>query len=185
MRSHWDTNLNVKQLVLEKKPKLIVECGAGSGENTQQYLDLGLPFKMIVISDGELPPRFEGKTGKDFQWIFGISYLELDKFDNESIDFCSIDTDHDYYTLKMELRALKKKLTPGGVIVIHDTESYRHNSGHMDHYNCGVIYPVKIIEYEVLGKMYGDAIAEAVEAGKYRVIAESLESNGAMALVRV
>lgn len=178
MHNHWDKGLKVKDLVLEHKPKLVVECGAGSGENTQQYLSLKMPFEMIVISDGKLPDKL---VNEKLLWMFGVSYKQLEHFIDDSIDFCSIDTDHNYFTLNQELNLLKQKLRPGGIVVIHDTVSYDKASGMTDHYNCGEKYPIAISE-EAKSKMYGDAIREVLDSNEFHVIKESREHNGAMAL---
>ena len=183
MNNHWDKNLNVKNLLGQFKPERIVECGAGSGENTIQYLDAG--YVLTSISDGEIPEKLKSFIEKgQLKWIFGISYVELAKFEDGSIDFCSIDTDHNYWTLKRELDVLKKKLTANGIVVIHDTETYRRNSGSMDGYKCGLPYPAEIKDAEKKGKNYGDAISEALLSGDFYVLAECLESNGATALMR-
>src|SRR3990167_2867315 len=170
MHTHWDKQLKVKELVEGIKPSLVVELGAGGGENTAQYLELrkGQPFKMIVISDGDCPEAF--RTTKDFEWRHAISYLELSKFEDGSIDFCSIDTDHNYWTLKQELTLLNKKLKSGGIVVMHDTESYRHSSGSMAGYGTGDPYPPEIKEN--IGKGMREALEEEVAAGHYKIIRE-------------
>lgn len=182
MNNHWDKNLNVRQLLEEYKPKMMVECGAGSGENTAQYLEAG--YLLTVISDGEPPERLKSYVDKKIlRWIFGLSYIELENFKDGSIDFCSIDTDHNYWTLKQEIDVLRKKLSDLGIIVIHDTETYRNNSGKMDGYNCRLPYPAEIGMEEKKGRKYGDAIREAVLSGDFFVLEESIESNGATALM--
>lgn len=183
MKNHWIDNLKVKDMVLEHKPKLIVELGGGGGDNTDQYLELQktLPFKLITISDGEMPTRF--KNIPNFEWRFAVSYLELPKFEDESIDFASIDTDHNYWTMNEELFHLARKMKKGGIVVLHDTESYRHNSGVMMQYGTKDPYPPEINEFQYRGM--GDAIQEHIEKQNFKIIKEVTESAGAMALKRI
>ena len=183
MHGHWDKFLKVKDLVKKAKPELVVELGAGGGDNTDQYLELrkSLPFKMIVISDGECPERF--KNIPDFVWIFGISYKELGNTKLPFIDFCSIDTDHNYWTLKQELKCLNNCMRKGGIVVLHDTESYRHNSGVMMNYKADVPYPKEILENQKRGMV--EALEEEIKAGNYEIIKETKKSCGAIAIKRL
>lgn len=183
MKNHWDRNLNVSQLVKEHKPKLIVELGGGGGDNTDQYIELQktLHFKMITISDGNMPERYKGND--DFQWIFGISYLELPKFPDHSIDFCSIDTDHNYWTLYKELEILNDKMKVGGMVVMHDTESYRNQSGVMMSYLHGDDYPRGITENQHIGMR--QALQDHLDCGNYKLIKETKDSCGACAIIKL
>jgi len=185
MHAHWTSGLKVKELVKKTKPILVVELGAGGGENTEQYLELrkNLPvkFKMVVISDGQCPERFVKEEA--FAWIFGISYLKLPEFDDGTIDFCSIDTDHNYWTLKQELALLNEKMKMGGIVVLHDTESYRHNSGTMSAYHTGDAYPKEILENQ--GKGMGDALEEEIAAGNFELIKETKKKCGATAIKKI
>jgi len=185
MKNHWDKNLKVKNMVMQYKPNLIVELGGGGGDNTDQYLELQKtqPFKLITISDGESPPQYKNIPLEKFEWRFALSYKELPKFDDDSIDFCSIDTDHNYWTLKQELMWLSKKMKKGGIVVIHDTESYRHNSGLMMGYTSGDPYPEGIIKNRDRGM--GDALNEAIENKEYEIIKHCVESCGATAIKKL
>lgn len=184
MQQHFDKYLNVRQLIIDRKPKLVVECGAGTGENTANLMRLQkeIPFKIIVINDGDINWR------KDFenlgnQWIVGISYLELQKL--TGIDFCLIDTDHNYPTLKWELQALEWAMQKGGVVCIHDTVTYAKNNGRQPSYlACKVAYPHKEIEEaDKLGLGMKDAIDEALQ-NDWRWLAFTEESHGAVALIK-
>lgn len=189
MKNHWDKHLNVKALIQERKPSVVVECGAGSGDNTKNLLEArdALGFRLVVINDdgGNFKPEEWRKQGVD--WRSGISYLELQKFSDGEIDFCLIDTDHNYWTLKTELETLHPKMKPKGVCVIHDTETYGHESGHMTEYNTPKVpYPfAEIDEYQRMGLSLVAAIGQAVTSGQYRWVAQSAESHGAMALERL
>ena len=200
MHNHFDRNLGVKNLILLLKPKVLIECGAGGGENTVQLLSLmdEYSFSLTVVSDGERSPDEEfqiyaDRHGvnlnghlKELVWIRGVSYIELKTFCDNSVDFVLIDTDHNYWTLREELNALTSKLKVGGVVVMHDTETYGHNSGRGNAYHCGVAYPgdeIAICEREGLGMR--DAILEILSTGNYFKLAETKESHGATVLLKV
>lgn len=182
MNNHFDQHLNVKALIEELKPKLIVECGAGSGENTRKILTLQpeLGFRLVVVNDG-----IPSGVPIGAEWVCGVSYLELEKFADGSIDLCLIDTDHNYYTLKRELDALRPKLRQGGIVALHDTVTFGAESGKMtSYYAADAVYPYDLIEE---GEKAGKSLLAAIEESKdaYSVVKESAESHGAMALVRI
>ena len=186
MHNHWDKHLKVKDLVLEYKPTHIVELGAGSGDNTSQYLklieEIDYDVWLTVISDGACPDYLRDEAA--LWWIFGVAHIELKNLHKDSIDFCSIDTDHNWWTLNEEIKALRKPLKKGGILVIHDTESYKTESGKMTGYNCGHSYPTKRIEKNE-SKGMADAMYEAVERGEYKIIRQVKASAGATALMKL
>lgn len=102
-----------------------MECGAGAGECTKllAHLKWHYDFELNVISDKEIP-HIDGVN-----WITGISYKELSKFPDGSIGLCIIDTDHNYWTLQQELRAVAPKIKEGGLIVFHDVEEFYYDTG--------------------------------------------------------
>jgi hypothetical protein len=188
----------VKDLILEKKPKLIVECGMALGDNTKKILGLSheYPFKLITISD--MPDKDEvnlyvsqewDNKFYNFEYRQGISYKEFENFKDSEIDFCLIDTDHNYWTLKQELEALHKKLAVKGVIVMHDTQSYRKDPGGLypGGYKTKDVYPEdEILIYSNNGKAMGHAIFEFLaDRHEYIVLKEVTESHGAMALEKI
>lgn len=141
MQGHFDRDLNLRALILEKRPKVIVEVGAGAGECTKllAHLRYWYPFELHVISDKEIP-SIEG-----VQWKTGISYKELPKFPDNSIGLCIIDTDHNYWTLKQELLAVAPKMEEGGLIVFHDVEEFYYDTGMGMSYWNDEPYPEKEI----------------------------------------
>lgn len=192
MHNHWDSNLTLRDIILERKPSLIVECGAGSGENTRQLLSLQsiYPFKLVTISDGKFDPSWiEAIWGvsynpETFEWREDISYRGLTKFDDASIGLCIIDTDHNYWTMREELKAVHPKLKSDGLIAMHDTETYWKNSGQANRYGTGDPYPGdEISKHEKEGKSMGAAIEEFLsEHPEYKVLKKVSESHGAMVL---
>lgn len=168
MRGHFDNHLNLRQLILTRYPKLIVECGAGNGDCTRMlaYLKLMYDFELHSISDKELDiPEVE--------WHTGLSYKELPKFENDSIELLIIDTDHNYWTLEKELAAAEPKMKEGGWIVMHDVEEFYHDTGMAMSYWTGDPYPAEEIKKTGLEKGgLGDAVIDFLSArrGKFKLV---------------
>ena len=187
MYEHFDNYLNIKELLLEYKPQLVVELGADDGISTELYLDFQKlhPFEMVTISDSPISARIANKPFLQmFKWINGISYIELRKFEDNSIDFCSIDTDHNYWTLNQELEILSKKMNVGGIIVLHDTVSHKYQSIAQRGYNNGYPYPIDRVS-AVIHKPMVDALYDAIARGEYKLLRESPESCGAAAIIKL
>lgn len=183
MHNHFEKGLGLKALILEKKPKVIVECGAGEGALTRKLASLMDPceFKLHVVSDKELhdfDPRISWKTG--------LSYEALEAFSDNSIDLLIIDTDHNYWTLMKELSAAFTKVKEDGYIALHDVETFYHDTGMALAYWDGKPYPREEIEkYAAYGSL-GDALIEFLHLKKmsYRLVAFTTESNGAALIQR-
>jgi hypothetical protein len=141
MTGHFDKNLNLRALILDKRPELIVECGAGNGDCTKllAHLKLWYPFELVSITDKALDGI------EEVDWRIGLSYEKLKEFDDESIGLCIIDTDHNYWTLMQELAALAPKLKQGGLIVLHDVDDFYHHTGMAMSYWNDQDYPEKEI----------------------------------------
>jgi len=169
MKCHFNEYLNVKSLIEKYNPSWILELGAGSGDNTRNLLDTGKP--VVVVSDGQF--REDWNLSGDLKWICGISYVEIPKMQN--VEFCVLDTDHNGWTLRREMEELEKVMAPGGILCIHDTETFGHTNGVMQEYVCRVPYPKEISQSTLL---YG----EAWKRDGWTLIGESKESNGAVAL---
>jgi hypothetical protein len=115
-------------------------CGAGNGDCTVLLANLLYthPFDFHVISD----KMVDGLDPK-IQWHIGLSYNELPKFKDESIDLCIIDTDHNFWTTKKELEALTPKISIGGVVIFHDVDKFYHDTGMAMSYWNNEPYPEK------------------------------------------
>lgn len=178
MHNHFDQHLNLKSLILERKPSVIVECGAGNGELTKQLASLldVYPFDLHVISDYPvkgLDPRIKWKTG--------LSYNAIQEFVDSSIDLCILDTDHNYWTLMKEFSALFNRVKEGGLIAMHDVETFYHDTGMALSYSNGEPYPKEEIEKLAPYGSLGDAMIEFLHIKKlnYKLFAYNRESNGA------
>lgn len=145
MTGHFDKNLNLRQIILDKRPQVIVECGAGNGDCTKllAHLKWWYPFELISITDKRLDAGEEWSLEVD--WKIGISYEKLKDFEDESIGLCIIDTDHNYWTLLQELQAVTPKMEEGGLIVMHDVDDFYHSTGLAMSYWNGNAYPEKEI----------------------------------------
>lgn len=139
------------------------------------------PFTLIVISDYPV----EGLDSR-IQWVSGISYKEFANFEDESIDLCIIDTDHNFWTLAEELKALEFKMREGGLIAMHDVETFYHNTGMALSYSTGEPYPKKEIEKMACYGSLGDALIEFLLAKKltYKLMAFTPASHGAAVIER-
>lgn len=184
MHNHWDQHLNLKKWILERRPSVIVECGAGNGELTRQLASLldVYPFELHVVSDKPvegLDPRIV--------WHSGLSYNVLNGCPKLSIGLCIIDTDHNYWTLMKELSAVFDKIEEGGLIALHDVETFYHDTGMALSYSTGEPYPKEEIEkYAPYGSL-GDALIEFLHVKKmdYRLVSFTTESHGAAMIQRM
>ena len=93
-------------------------------------------YKLTVISD-DVELKDDGVTR-----IKGVSYREIPKLEDESIDLCLLDTDHNYWTMREELLALYPKLSYGGILIIHDVDTFYYASGLALSYADGSSYPL-------------------------------------------
>ena len=159
MTGHFDKNLNLRQIILDQRPKLILECGAGEGACTRllAHMQLWYEFQLYVVSDKELPDL---AWNPDVHWRTGISYLEIPKLEDASVGLAIIDTDHNYWTLTQELEALIPKMEEGGLVVMHDVESFYHNTGMSMSYWNGTPYPEAEIKSHVKDGGLGDALID-------------------------
>lgn len=178
MHNHFSQFLNLEKIILERKPKVIVECGAGNGALTQKLaslLDI-YPFDLHVISDKAL----EGMDSR-IHWVTGLSYEALMSFPRGSIDLCIIDTDHNYWTLMREFAALFHRVKEGGLIAMHDVETFYHDTGMALSYWDGKSYPREEIEKFAPYGGLGDALIEFLHIKKmyYKLLAYTHESHGA------
>lgn len=178
MHNHFSQYLNLKSFILEKRPKVIVECGAGSGELTRKICSLWniYDFDFHVISDTPVP----GLDPK-IKWVQGLSYDALKIFPNETIDLCIIDTDHNYWTLAKELQAVVSKIKEGGLIALHDVETFYHDTGMALSYSSGETYPREEIERMASLGGLGDALIAFLNSERlgWKLLAFNRESHGA------
>lgn len=145
MTGHFDKNLNLRQLILDKRPQTILECGAGNGDCTRLLLHLKhwYDFDLMVISDKDIEDL---SADPDIEWITGVSYREIKKLPDNSLGLVILDTDHNYWTLKQELEALIPKMEEGGLIVMHDVDDFYYSTGMGMSYWNDEPYPEKEIE---------------------------------------
>jgi hypothetical protein len=181
LHNHFDKFLNLKEIILERKPQMIVECGAGNGDLTRMIASLldAYAFEFNVISDKKIDGLDERIV-----WITGLSYEELQRFKPNSIDLCIIDTDHNYWTLREELRALNDRITEGGLIALHDVETFYHDTGMALSYWNDKPYPRKEIESVANQGSLGDAMIQflASDSLHWKMLAYDRHSHGAAIL---
>jgi hypothetical protein len=139
---HFFKNINLREIILEKRPKVILEVGAGEGACSKliAHLDRFYDFEYVIISDKALL-----EIHPDIEWITGISYKEIPKLEDGTIGLAIIDTDHNYWTLQQELLAIAPKMEEGGLIVMHDVEEFYYTTGMGMSYWNDEPYPEKEI----------------------------------------
>ncbi len=177
MHNHFDKNLNLRDWILKRRPRRIVECGAGNGELALQVEKLHefYDFEYHIISDY----RPDNVIGQGFH--LGLSYNALKEFADQSIDLCIIDTDHNYWTLMKELAVVSQKMTEGGLIALHDVETFYHDTGMAMSYSDDTPYPKDVIlEYAKYGGL-GDAMIEFLQSQemRFKLLCFTPESHGA------
>lgn len=155
MHNHFFNHLKLRDVILKHRPNVIVECGAGNGENTALLATIlnMYPCELHVISD----KKVEGLDER-IKWTVGLSYKELDKYPDGSIDLCIIDTDHNFWTLTEELNAVKNKISEHGFIAMHDVDEFYHNTGVAMSYWNDMPYPEKEIMDSAKFGGLGDAL---------------------------
>ena len=192
MHRHFNQHLNTKALIEQYQPQLIVE--AGCGDSTVQLLTLReqLGFRLVCMdvaysNSGEaaLAELVPGKLirldvsrwNEPVELIYGVAHLGLELFADHEIDMAIVDTDHNGWTLERELAVLERKMKLGGLVLLHDTETFADTNGYMNRYESGeVLYPLEEI-------MAGPTMRQVVDRYKkqWPVIAETTEENGAIA----
>lgn len=163
MKHHWNQHANIRRWLYKEQPKHVVEIGCLNGENTKNLMSVmdDIGFKLTCISD-DLEIKDDNVTR-----ISGVSYLEIPKLEDKSIDFVILDTDHNYWTMAKELQALIPKVKDNAIIMLHDVDYYYYNSGESDAYADGTPYPLQEIEKtrDEFGGM-GNAVIDFISAHK-------------------
>lgn len=181
MWTHFDT---IEPLMREVSPSHVLELGALNGETTQQLLRLQpeIGFKLTVISDdADIDCGHPGFV----KVVRGVSYTEIPKLEPESIDFCLLDTDHNYWTLGKELMALDSRLKVGAHVLIHDVETFYYDTGLADFYANGADYPnADIMEFAHRGSL-GVAVLDFLSTYpfNYRLVSWTPRDHG-MAVIK-
>ena len=173
-QGHWDKNLNVKELIETHKPSWVLELGAAGGKNTKALASM---VPVVAIDIGKCPDHI--KRLDNVEWITGVSYLEIQG--NTEIEFASVDTDHNGWTLKKELEALDKYTREGAVICMHDTVAFKDTNGFHNGYNGLANYPKKEMEE---GPTMTEAIIDFINDYHWLPLRTSDESCGAMAIIK-
>lgn len=181
MHNHFDKFLNLKKIILERRPSLIVECGAGQGDLTKLIAGLlnVYEFEFHVISDCKIE-----ELDLRIKWHDGLSYKVLEEFPKDSIGLCIIDTDHNYWTLMKEFAALLNRIKEEGLIALHDVVTFYHDTGMALSYWNDMPYPKEEIEkFSPYGSL-GTALIDFLHYHRttYRLLNFNPESHGAALL---
>lgn len=182
MFNHYGEGLNVRALLEEAQPPWILELGIGACRNTELLLkhapvlavsdNLPIVTLPYVLWDG----RWPFTPGLNF--VQDISYRFLAGFPS-CIYFAIVDTDHNSWTLSRELRALAPRMTPDGIVCVHDTETFAESNGFQERYRNNTPYPHESVLTDQ--RPYAAALTDAPELVEFK---RSHEFSGAVALRR-
>lgn len=123
-----------RQALIERMPpnSVCVELGVDRGDFSRRILKYADPKKLCLVdawastSSRErlarvVETRFQAEIASGKVQVFRNNSIAVaDFFDESSLDWIYIDTDHSYETTKKELYAYHKKIKPGGYICGHD-----------------------------------------------------------------
>ena len=131
------SNLEVlanRQILLEKMPtgSICAEVGVDRGDFSRQILDIVKPEKLYLIDlwgdaryNDDVMNEVRSKLSAEIESgqveiCRGYSHEVLAGFEDGSLDWAYIDTDHTYQTTKKELDVCATKVKSGGIIAGHD-----------------------------------------------------------------
>ena len=119
------------------KPKVYVELGLYTGETllkAQPYIIKGYGVDMKSN-----PSLEQLKQNSNLEIIYTSTNLFFENF-NEGIDMAFIDADHCYESALTDFENVYRRLNPGGIILLHDTDP---ESNHLiDPGYCGDSYKI-------------------------------------------
>lgn len=137
MNNNFYSGMKTMDIIDQLKPKTILEIGFGAGMNVLLLLCYlkkpGNDYRLISVSDSPKMPELTLPYDclDQFIYIYGVSYrilpnwfsMDIPEPFKKPIDFCIIDSDHNYYTLKQELNYIDSIMSPTCAIALHDTAS--------------------------------------------------------------
>ncbi|EFC55236.1 class I SAM-dependent methyltransferase [Enterobacter cancerogenus] len=119
-------------LGLMPKNAVVAEIGVDKGDFSEKILEICAPKKLFLVDawhteryhDGlfeSVTTRFAKELEQNVIEIKrGLSVDMASQFEENSLDWIYIDTDHSYETTIRELCAYSPKIKPGGIITGHD-----------------------------------------------------------------
>jgi hypothetical protein len=118
-----------KMLDYFPKNSVVAEIGVANGDFSREIIRKTKPLTLHLV-DYFGTSRYGKESMVKVQNLceefggarlhVGISFDELEKFDDDYFDWVYLDTDHTYETTKKELEILKRKVKADGVIAGHD-----------------------------------------------------------------
>jgi hypothetical protein len=122
------------------KPKVYVELGLYEGETlkkVQPFIEKGYGIDM-----NKNPSLEDLKVYPNLNIIYSTTNFFFENF-NEGIDMAFIDADHCYESALTDFENVYKRINPGGIIILHDTDPESDHLIHPEY--CGDSY--KIVKY--------------------------------------
>jgi hypothetical protein len=133
--------------VLRYLPKdiVFVEVGVALGDFTTRVLqtcNIRHFYAIDIFTMHNYPDSWDGRVGRELGGVDhltfyrrrftneieagrltvmeGLSHLKLEELADHSVDVFYIDADHAYEAVKRELSIVRRKLVPGGLIILND-----------------------------------------------------------------
>lgn len=120
------------------RPKVYVELGLYEGETISKILPFAKKVYGVDLKKNPELDRLEANNSNIF-----IHYNDTNNFFenfNEGIDMAFIDADHCYESALNDFENCLKRLNPGGVIMLHDTDPAEDKLIHPGY--CGDSYKI-------------------------------------------
>jgi hypothetical protein len=119
------------------KPKVYVELGLYTGETLgkiQPFIEKGYGIDMNPNCSLEQLKKYS-----NLEIIYTTTNCFFENF-HEGIDMAFIDADHCYESVLVDFENAFKRLNPGGIIILHDTDPENNNLIHPGY--CGDSYKI-------------------------------------------
>lgn len=101
------------------KPKVYVELGLYTGETISKVRPfIGNGYGVDMVPNESLENL---KSYSNLTIVYSTTNQFFETF-NEGIDMAFIDADHCYESAKIDVENVYKRLNPGGIILMHDTD---------------------------------------------------------------
>lgn len=126
MHNHFRTHGEFEVILKRLNPTHVVELGCADGQCTIHLLSLAqtLRYRLTAVSDTpDNPfPAVPSNLRDLYRFVHGNSWEVIPRVGPAEVYV--IDTDHTDECLTKELNALWPSLMPGGVILLHDCETF-------------------------------------------------------------
>ena len=140
-KQDWTIIQRLGDVILKYAEGCIIEIGLG--RSTQIFLKLAHDFKRTHFCFDISERKCEWARERGATVFIGRSLDFLDQFPDVPVALGLIDGDHRHEIVKLEIDFFLSKLTPGGIIFMHDTyppEAWVRENGK----RCGNVYKTRL-----------------------------------------